>query len=742
MSIHLHVLAGCAPEPLAHYLKALGVLRLVAAQEDRAARGFWRDDVFHLATKLGEAELLGFFLHRYSPTPLVAPWNNGSGFYIEGNSGAVASLAAVEASRAERLAPYRQAIQQAREAVQGHTESPEGKEEKRALIQQLRAQWDKGELAWLDAALVLSGKTGLEFPALLGTGGNDGRLDFTNNQMQRLVELIDPETGRGRPHTEPLLAQALFGRVTPGLQQDKAIGQFLPGGAGGANSTAGFDGKSLLNPWDFVLALEGALVLRVAAVRRLDGPGLPQASAPFAVSGRASGYASAASSDESSRGEQWMPLWDGAATLPEVEALFAEGRLQSGTQRARTALEAALAVARLGAARGVSAFERYGYIERNGQSNLAVPLGRWRVPRPGEGLGPVHLLESVEPWVERLRRSSTPALVKAARRVEDAMLAVCRGAGPERWQELLIRLGEAEDAITRRRKQAVEENLRPLPRLAAQWFEAAYQDRAELRLAAAIASQRMPGDARRSPEQRLGPIRAHCLPLDPAHGWSSFQSTSKELIPDPGVVWRGRELVADLAAIVQRRVMEAARVGTHAFPLAGRPYARLEDVRAFLLGETDDRFLSGLARGLMALDWDKAQAPDPSPRPALPPPVSYALLRLAHLPDEPALRTFPVDHRLDPSLVRLLLAGRLPQAVQLALTRLASAGLRPRVRFALGGREQALRLAASLAIPLSRRDLERLRHQVLMPEEALAGREPPPSPSPLSDTLTATPEEI
>ncbi|MBN1210264.1 MAG: type I-U CRISPR-associated protein Csx17 [Myxococcaceae bacterium] len=741
MSVHLHVLAGCAPSPLAHYLKALGVLRLVAGQEDRAARGFWRHDQFHLATRLSEAELLDFFLHRYKPTPLVAPWNGGSGFYPKDNKG---GIDAIMSGGAVRLEPYRGAIARAREAVGKRTESPK-QEEKLALIRELRARWDGGELEWLDAALVLAGgDDGIDYPALLGTGGNDGRLDFTNNQMQRLMELMDPETGRGRPHAEPLLDQALFGRQIPGLQQDKAIGQFLPGGAGGANSTAGFEGKSLLNPWDFVLALEGALVLRVAAVRRLDGHGLPQASAPFAVRGRASGYASAASADESSRGEQWMPLWSGPATQSEVEALFAEGRLQSGTHRAQSALGAALAVARLGAARGVTAFERYGYIERNGQSNLAVPLGRWRVrvPRPGEAPGHVHLLEPLEPWVERLRSSGTPALEKAARRIEDAMLAICRSEDPVRWQDLLIRLGEAEDAIARRRKLAVDKNLRPLPRLSGQWLTAAWQDRAEFLLAAAIASQEAPGDKQRSLEQRLGPIRVHCLPLDPERAWRDFRSTSKELVADPAVVWRGRELSADLAAIVQRRVMEAARVGTHAFPLAGRPYARLADVRAFLLGQTDDGRLSGLVRGLMALDWEEAPTPRPATEPAPPLPAPYALMRLAHLPDIPPLRTFPVAPRLDSSLVRLLLAGRLPEAVRLALARLSNAGLRPRLRFAFGGPASALRIAASLAIPLSRRDLERLRHQVLMSQEFTAGEVLPQDMDSPAETLTAAPEEI
>ena len=71
----VHKLNGCAPAPLAHYLKALGMLRLVAEQADPEARGWWEGERFLLATHLDEDELLGFFLERYEPTPLVAPWN-------------------------------------------------------------------------------------------------------------------------------------------------------------------------------------------------------------------------------------------------------------------------------------------------------------------------------------------------------------------------------------------------------------------------------------------------------------------------------------------------------------------------------------------------------------------------------------------------------------------------------------------------------------------------------------------
>ena len=82
MAVHTHALAGCAPSPLAHYLKAVGILRLVGEQLDSDARGRWRaDDVFELTTRVDATTLCRFFLEDYSPTPLVAPWNGGSGFY-------------------------------------------------------------------------------------------------------------------------------------------------------------------------------------------------------------------------------------------------------------------------------------------------------------------------------------------------------------------------------------------------------------------------------------------------------------------------------------------------------------------------------------------------------------------------------------------------------------------------------------------------------------------------------------
>jgi len=87
-----------------------------------------------------------------------------------------------------------------------------------------------------------------------------------------------------------------------------------------------------------------------------------------------------ASTAKSRAAKQWMPLWEQPLTYREFVALVAEGRCQIQGRPAQRPLDMARAIARLGVARGITAFERFGYIERNGQSNLATPLGRWRVP--------------------------------------------------------------------------------------------------------------------------------------------------------------------------------------------------------------------------------------------------------------------------------------------------------------------------------------------------------------------------
>ena len=166
-------LMGCRPEPLASYLKALGVLRVVAEQKDSEACGAWHGEHFVLRSLLDGPALVRFFAEEWRPTPVVSPWNAGSGFWPSTSDDA---LRAIESSKDPRLVNYATTIAFARRAITflGLTEPAEKGEPKTRLLTYLRANAPEHALAWIDAAAVLTDEDPI-YPALLGTGGNDGR---------------------------------------------------------------------------------------------------------------------------------------------------------------------------------------------------------------------------------------------------------------------------------------------------------------------------------------------------------------------------------------------------------------------------------------------------------------------------------------------------------------------------------------------------------------------------------------
>lgn len=704
MTTHIHHLAGCSPVPLAHYLKALGVLRLVAEQADPQVRGWWRDESFHLSTRLNAQELMDFFLRDYHPTPLIAPWNGGSGFYPKDNKSGIDAIAK---SKASRLSEYRQAIELGRQATAHLAERPK-EDAKIQMIQQCRRTWRGSLLSWLDAALVLSADGSPSYPALLGTGGNDGRLDFTNNFMQRVSELFDCEEplGPARQPAIPLLASSLFREATSSLAKGKAVGQFLPGGAGGANGTTGFGSDSLVNPWDFILLMEGTIFFAASLSRRSLTDTLPQASAPFAVRATAVGYGSMAVADEGARGEQWMPLWDRPATAREIVFLISEGRSQIHNKPAQRPVDFARAIACLGVARGITAFQRFGYIERNGQANLATPLGRWRVePQPHQDL-----IDQISPWVDRLRRDASDnhaptSIARAVRNCEEAMLACCRGGrNPQRWQELLMALGDAQAQLITSPRFTTEKNLRPLPSLSANWLQAADDGSVELRLALALAAQF--GISGRGDLDWQDSVRRHFLPLDES---GQFHTGSNGLVSDTRVVCSGKDLQRDALALVRRRVVEAGRSGQSHFPLAGfgGTEAVLSDVAAFIAGNVDDARILSLAQPLMALKWKGFSSPLTRPRASSADSGVLALygpLRLTHCPRPIPLQTGAIRVRLDPAIFARLATGDLTSAITMSARRLTASGLRPHFNQVAAEPALTLRLSASLAFPIADRD--------------------------------------
>lgn len=734
MTLNLHHLTGCTPVPLAHYLKALGVLRIVSEQKDSTARGWWQDEHFCLLTTLERDGLERFFLDEYAPTPFVSPWNKGSGFFGKID----VALASVEASIAPRFAPFRAGIAASRapltalsradaqvRALKDRTKARKGMTpaEKRAVttlkedtafkrelaaaereFKTLKADlftpcllsWRERHRDWMDAALVVLDDGRVSWPSLLGTGGNDGRLDFTNNVMQRLGELLDLTSSDGSPSSGAiaLLQQALWSSVSNELAPGAAIGQFFPGGAGGANSTTGFDGESLVNPWDFLLMMEGAVLFSARSTRRLDPNASSRASAPFAVRAHGTGYGTAGG-EKAERGEQWMPLWSEPTNGPALQALLGEARLQLGRHVAHRPIDVVRAVARLGVARGIYGFIRFGYLERNGQSTFAVPLGRIDVRARALN----RLIDDLAPWLDRLQRFArdehAPArLALAERRLSDAVFAVLtHDNAADRWQAVL----SAAVAVEAVQVGGTAFKAGPIPPLAPQWVFAADDGSVEFRLARALGSAASSYDRA---GRAFDAVRHNWLPL--RKGARGFQEKDKLLLRDSSVVIGGRDPITDLSALVERRLIDALRRGNRNLPLvaAAGCGAHPADLAQLIAGKVDLGRVSVLARAFMAVRWDRWR---PNRSEAIPrgswPDEAWMALRLACLPwNLDDTRKIPVDE----TIVRRLIAGDGATAVDVALRRLRAAGLRPPLRCACADPATARLWVAALALPIDR----------------------------------------
>ena len=731
------ILMGCAPVPLAYYLKALGIFRIVAEQKDPGAKGYWKGDCFRLKTTMDRDSLQEFLLEKYSPTPIIAPWNGGSGFYFQEeklkekdpltgkkkktgrrtqHTAATRAVQAILESKAERLSAYRESLAIVKSLVEkmGLVEAPD-KEEKEELIQAVRNRLPDPAIDWLDASVILTAEKA-KFPPLLGTGGNDGNLDFSSNFMQRLADLLEfeNENGNSNGQSSTWLDGALFAENTDSLVSGISIGQFYPGAVGGPNSASGFSSDSPVNPWDYILMIEGALFFASATAKRLQANTPGVLSYPFSVRSSGVGYGSAAESDEkSARAEIWMPLWEKPAGLSELKTLMSEGRAQVGDRPARNGVDFARAVASLGVDRGLKSFQRYGFLERNGKNFFSVPLERIVVSRKIQ----VELLNDVDGWLDsfrgKARSENSPSSVgRALSLLELSILALCRESSNDqiqawRVQDVLIALGRCERSIVKSSKWAKEAFVRPVSTLTKEWLIMANDQSPEFFLAASLASVCGRYKDQENREFTMW-LRSQIEPIDHVN-FRSFDEKSEN-----DAVWSEGEPISAMNDIFSRRIMMAVRSGAGSYTDQGKIEADLGDIAAFIEGRINEKRMMDLLCGLILIDWrhvsenfiERQIQSD-----MILPSASFALIKLCFA----GRKIREMDIPPVPQIHRRAASGDGFGALQLAERRIRGSNL-PAARISTKISPQLMkRTAAALLFPIGERQTGLLADIVLRP---------------------------
>lgn len=694
------VLPGLGAQPLSSYLGALGLMRMLGSQSGRRVRGAFSHEGFQL-TGMHREELTAFLLDDWRPSPVFTPWNNASGFYASSKGQlAKAAIEAIAKGTEPRFDVLRAAIAVIRSLVSG--DKAPSDEEKARFIGRLRCELPDEAIVWLDAVSIVTGDEVKMMP-LLGSGGNEGVLDYSGLYLRSLQETVLSEQ---KPTSRRLLEAALFGDLTRDLLE-RPGGQFDPGTAGGFNTGPGFESKGLPNnPWSFILLVEGTMVWAGSIASRQQGlsTGNPMAVSPFTVRHVAAGYTSAGRVEDNPqkvRAEVWMPVWERPSSLTEIERFIAEGRVEvkgrsGSTERARDSLDFADAVGSLGVDRGVTGFVRYALAKRRGDSYIALPAGRLSVNHRRE----IDLLRQLDAeldlldgqFLRRFPGDGPPAILTSLRRnLNDARFDVATRGGPDSMVRLVRSIGALERVLARRDPSKDPKLARPLGGLGLEWI-AACGDAPEVRLAAALTSLGRTGGA--------GGFRSYVSSVSPQKEW--------EFLPAPrSRSWFGATVPARLASVLARRLLDVNAPGKEAArgrnPTWGARQVGLEDIAVFLEpGLIDEVALEELIFGFT---WVK-QGPGPRSRvggPAAPPaPREYALLKLLCLPDGVPVGTERIILKTPPELVPLLMAGRVDDAVRLASAALRARGFEPR-RLSPTDRTDAefgTRLAAALLFPM------------------------------------------
>lgn len=592
-------------------LAALGIFKALAEQADPQATARFIGADMEIDSTIDD--IAEWIADEYRPMPVLNPWNEGSGFGAK-DVNPKARIEAIKAAGDPRFADFLEAYALCEPMAARFREKRVPKEEQ---VQRYRNAVPDRMVSWIDTAVIVLGDDKLAFPPILGSGGNDGRLEFSTQYHEAIATLISYDPKR---HASSLqLARQLIVNDRSRLEKNTP-GQFDPGGARTPNSSPTGAASALLNTWEYVMMMEGATLFASAPARKMS------ASSPqFVSSTRASTQAamtfSTFGSDlgtqtgtavEDSRGDIWIPSWTHRLRFRIVEQLFRAGR---AVWRDRTAIRTPdmyCAVRSGGTAEGFNTFDRYSFLKRNGRSYSAIRTDSVHA-RTGNAL--LRIAESVEDWPRQAARGTElPATItRLTHHFETARLRVATDTGRgqiDAVRDMLAAVTRTEIAVSRSSRTRENCPPRPIsrknPLVELLRDNEAVRDQLDadpaFRIAVGLASVRTGADATAPRGRSLREILLPVAPRPAARAW-----TDSPLVSGLG----SRPLTAVLADVLQWYVltMEGAKSLDHVGPWIGvkGPQSGIRvscsDLDRWVATAYLDPAVGKWLLALLALDW-------------------------------------------------------------------------------------------------------------------------------------------
>jgi len=689
------ILSNCRSTPFASYLKPLGIMRILSEQKKREirVRGFWKDETFVLETNLKKEEIMDFFLNRYEPTPIVSPWNNGSGFYSNKKKGSD-SFTGKELwnylleSEDPRFKLYKETVKKIMEwpeikewkAEKFKKRNDEKKKKsneglprdlKISIIRKSRNTLDDKVVKWIDASVVLDAHDEMKMTPLMSMGGSEGNLDYSSIYIKSIYEIFFE--GNSQNLVKEWLENSVFGGPAHDLPTTVKIGKFFAGKAGGSNQGFGPEQKDIpTNPWDFIFLIEGSLLWNSGTVMHYSNRETSLFT-PF-TSGSIGGKYSV-----------WTPVWETPSSNDEIQWLFSEGRSELKLNKARSNLEFLEATANLGVDRSIKKFIKYEIKEERGKRyylmRQASSVNVKRMRNIDSIFELNRFISNVDRFISKFKKNPPKSLKTARSTLSKSVEELIINENMDRYLKVLIDIGKIMQIKTRLEIQSREGGKRYINVLGPKWLEIAYDGSPEFRIAAAIAS-----------------ISSAC--------------GADDIITNIGVngndnySWKGNSLYDKMINTLSRRIIEAHKNQCKENPLKSKLFANVEDVSAFITGNVDNQKIENIIYGLMVVDWDYVNSNiidswRLSEKIWFVP--HYPILKLLFSPrGKLSINGKEIIIKTEDSVIPMIKSGRVSGACEIARRRLLSSGLSvPKIRYE--NIENPERLAASLLIPVDMR---------------------------------------